>query len=89
MKPVIARHRISRNPDGKKEFTGKFDNNGEPIIRTLPERFLPGMVLIPTDEDELAYFTDLGAVRTMTEMELVMYEDKGQTSGFPTDVRDA
>lgn len=88
MNPYIARQRVSRNPLGRIEFTGKYDDDGEPVIKSVPERFLPGEIIIPWDNDELAFLESVNAIRPMTELELVMYE-KGHTSGFAPDNRDA
>jgi len=84
MEPHVARHRISRNPNREVAFTGKYDQNGEPVYRSMAEKILPGSVFIPTDEEERGYFTSLDAARPLSDDEKALYESGVHTS-FPAD----
>jgi hypothetical protein len=84
MNPHIARHLISRNPKRQTRFTGKFDKDGEPIVRAITERVRPGSAFIPTDEAELTELLGLNAARPLTSDDLQLYET-GQRDGFPID----
>lgn len=88
MQSLILRQRYSRNPTGRTQFTGSYDENGEPIVRALPERFLPGSIVKPVDEAELEFLISNRVARPLTSMEEALFE-KGQMSGFAVDPVDA
>jgi hypothetical protein len=67
------------------QFTGRYDANGEPIVRAQPERFPPGTVFTPTDITERDYLLSLDAARPLTPDELTLYESGIQTE-FPPSI---
>jgi hypothetical protein len=88
LKPHVACCRFSRNPTGEVHFTGRFNADGEPIVKSAPQKFLPGMVVLPTDEAELAHLMSLDALRPLTPDELTLYE-AGLQSEFPPTILEA
>lgn len=74
MEPHVARHRISRNPNNQVVFTGNYDAEGEPIFRSASEKIMPGVVFLPTDEEERVWLMELEAARLLTEQEKVLWE---------------
>ena len=88
MQSLILRQRYSRNPNGRTQFTGRYDDNGEPIVRALPERFVPGSIVKPADEEELEFLLSNRVARPLSPGEEALFE-KGQITGFPADLVDA
>ena len=71
---TVALIRISRNPEGRMKFTGKFDANGDPIMRSDGQKLLPGQVFQIDDEAEYRHLLGLDAVRELNEQELALWE---------------
>lgn len=88
MQSLVLRQRYSRNPDGRTQFTGRYDEDGEPIVRSLPERYLPGSVIQPYNETELEFLVTNRVARPLTPAEVALFE-KGQLVGFSLDPIDA
>ena len=80
MTPMIAVHKITRNPDGGRKFIGRYDEHGNPITRANSQSVSPGSVFEPRD-DEMRDLLPVGAIRPLEEIELAQYE-KGITEGF-------
>jgi hypothetical protein len=88
MVPHVARHLISRNPKGERVFTGRYDADGEPILRAVQEKVRPGTVFFPTDDAERVWLIEMRAARPLDDAERPLYQ-QGRTTGFPVDVEDA
>jgi len=78
MEHFIARQRVTQG--GKSQFTGKFDADGEPVIRRVAQSILPGCTFVPCPQDK-GWLLEQNAIRPMTASELALFE-KGKRDGF-------
>ena len=75
MKTVIAVHKIgTSDPDAPLVHTGRYDAEGNAILKKQTLSILPGSFFEPRSEQELGHLLELGAVRLPTEAELLMHE---------------
>jgi hypothetical protein len=86
MERHVAIHQLHRNPRKELVFTGKYDSNGEPIVRAASETVEPGSVFTPADKEERDFLLSVGASRPITETEETLF-DSGVTTSFPREVR--
>ncbi|OGN42431.1 MAG: hypothetical protein A2623_09515 [Caulobacterales bacterium RIFCSPHIGHO2_01_FULL_70_19] len=72
MTKLIAIHAIRHNWTGTMEFTGRFDKNGEPIIRSVATVIKPGELFeVPSDKNgEQERLLELGAARIANRHEI-------------------
>lgn len=72
---VIAVHKIGvDDPTAGVCHSGRYDENGNAIMRKATRRILPGEFFEPADVATLQYLLDLGAVRHPTPGELAVME---------------
>jgi len=73
-KTVVALCRVRRNPEGKMKFTGEYDLNGDPVVRSDGQRLMPGDVFQIEDDAEFQHLLSLDAVRELNDVELALFE---------------
>lgn len=71
MTPVIALHRIHRNPTRRMKATGRYDADGNMILVSDTQVVKSGDQF-DTDGSELQELLEGGAVRLLTEQEVVL-----------------
>jgi hypothetical protein len=87
MDPYVARHKITGNPEGKFEFAGRYDADGEPIIKAHRKVTMPGEIYFPPDGKEREYLLSVEAIRPLTDDEVSLYAS-GVKAEFPIDFLD-
>jgi len=71
---VVALCRIRRNPERKVKFSGQYNVNGEPIMRSDGQRLMPGDIFQIEDDAEFQQLLSLDAVRELDDVELALFE---------------
>lgn len=62
--PVIAVHKLRvSDPLAELEFSGRYRDDGSPIVRKAGRNIAPGDTYTPPTAAELEYLLNLGAVR--------------------------
>lgn len=74
MLPVVAIHKISRNPTGRMEATGRYDAHGNMIMRSKGETITPGTIFEIEEGEELTFLRGHGSVRDLTDEEMALWQ---------------
>ena len=70
MRTMIAVHKLRRSePGAGLTHTGRFDRNGNPVLKKAVRTIHPGEFYQPSSAGELAHLLSLGAVRDLTDAE--------------------
>jgi len=74
MTKLIALHQIKHNWTGLKRFTGRYDADGEPIVRSVATIIRPGEPFEVPDHvaEERDWLLEVGAARPMTDVEIAL-----------------
>lgn len=72
---VIALHKIGvDDPDAGVRHSGRYDDEGNAIMRKATRKILPGEFFEPADAATLQHLLNLGAVRHPTDGELAVMQ---------------
>lgn len=62
--PIIALHKLRvSDPIAEMEFTGRYADDGSPIVRKAGRTIMPGQEYTPVNATELEYLLGCGAAR--------------------------